>query len=145
MFLEVFDSRLRQHPAVPYQHNTRQPELLAQLVYLIGDRGGVSRVSRVHLHAHGAPVAVGQYAVDDDEPALLAVTVVSAPRQRAGAALVVAAADVVEHLVAFTQMPTGELLLDPGLPFQKPIHRFIEFARVGVLDRQFLGQRRRVP
>src|SRR5260370_5602786 len=65
--------------------------------------------------------------------------------QRAGAAFVVTAADVVQHQAAFLQMLLGQFFLDATLPRQQPVHGAIEVIFGGVDHAQFLGQGGAVP
>ena len=46
---------------------------------------------------------------------------------------------------AWGDMPLGELLLDPGLTRQQPIHRVVQVIFIGGGHSQFLGQGGRVP
>ena len=116
-----------------------------QLVYLVGDRGRVAAVARIDLHRHRHAALTGQDPVDHLPLARLAVAAVAEAHQRAGPALVIAGGDVVEHRRRLPQVAPGQLLLDPLLALEQPVHGGIEIVLVGVLDPELLGQGGGVP
>src|ERR1700730_1410468 len=97
MFFDLVILRLRQHPAVSYQHHAGQPERLLQLLDLIYDRFLVIGVSRVDIDSHRTSLGIGDHAVDDDGQSFLSIPIMTKARERAGTTFVVAAADVIEN------------------------------------------------
>jgi hypothetical protein len=73
-----------------------QSEALPQLLDLIGDRGRVAGVAGIDLDGDRTALTVGEQSVNDDRPPFLAIPIVTEAGQRAGVALIVAAADVVK-------------------------------------------------
>ena len=145
MTLQMVDLRLGQQPAVPHQHHPLQTEPTPYLLHLIGHRGRIPRVAGIGLHRQGTPHRVGQHTVDHYGPVPFAVPIVAELHQGAGLAFVVTAADVIEHRVAFSQVPLGQLALNAVLTLQQPVHGLIEIVLVSVLQGEFLGQGGGVP
>ena len=98
---------------------------------LVRHRGRVGRVAGIGLHGHRA--------------AALAVAAVAAAHQRAGAACVVAARDVVQDLGILAEVTAGEASLDAVLALQEPVHGGVEVLFVGVLETKFGGRGGAVP
>ena len=90
-------------------------------------------------------MAVGQEAVVDLQHALLAIAIVPQRRQRAGHALEIARAQVVQRHGVAGEMARRQLLLDAALAREQPIHGGVELVLVGLRDPEELGQGRGVP
>jgi hypothetical protein len=60
-------------------------------------------------------------------------------------AFVVAAAHVIEHLLAFAQVAGAKALLDASLALEQPVHGCVQLIFVGILHLKQLRQRRAVP
>ena len=84
-------------PRSPTRTTRDRPNRWLEFLHLVGNCGGVSGIAWIDVDRHGAAVAVGQQAVDDDRQSLLAIAVVTQSGQRAGVSFVVTAADVIEH------------------------------------------------
>jgi len=100
----------------------REFEHLPHFVHLVRHRGRIPGVSWIDTDRHWTPFAVSHDAVDDDRQPLLSIPVVTQFRKRTLPSLVVTARHVVEKRRAIRQMPFGQLLLDPLLLGQKPVH-----------------------
>ena len=145
MLFEHLDLRLGEHAPVTHQNHPLQGEAPLELPHLIGHRARVPGVPGIDFDGHGSPLHIGQYPIDHDRLAPLAVAAVSEAHQRTGVALVVAAAHVVEYLLPFIQVTARQALLDARLALQQPVHGRIQRIFVRILHLQHLRQRRAVP
>ena len=97
---QLLDGGRADHAAIADQHDVAQAELLAQLVGLRQEGGGIGGVAVEHRDRHRAAAAIAQQAPVDLQLALLAVATVAARRQRAAVALEVARRQIVERQAA---------------------------------------------
>lgn len=130
-----------EHAPVAHEDQVRQAESLLDLLDLRQDGAAVGGVPFEDLDGDGAPVRVGQHAVDDLGAIPAVVPAVAMGRQRAVPTDDEAGGDVVEHQASALQMSRGEALLDAGLLLSDPVHRLVEVVLIGVLDPQQLRQR----
>lgn len=145
MLLQRLDLRLGQHPAVAHQHHPRQPELLPQLLHLIRHRRRIARIPGIHIHRDRTPLPVRQQSPDNDRQSLLAIPVMAVLSQGAMRAVVVTAANVVEHERAVLEMLLGQPPFDFRFAGQEPVQRVVQLIHIRIFDRELLGQGRRLP
>ena len=107
MLLQGVDLSLGEQTAIPDQHDARKPKPLPQFLNLIRDCGRIARVAGIDIDRHRSSTRVGQYAIDNDGQAFLAVAVVAIEGQGTGAPFIVAAADVIEDPSCFAQVKLG--------------------------------------
>jgi len=127
---------VRDHPAIPDQHDPRQPKLLADLSDLRGQRLGIARIALEHLHRHRAPFPIRQEPKDDLQLVALAIARVAQPRQRTTPAFEVGRRDVVQGEGPLCQVTPRQLLLDPALAGHQPVHRLVQILLVLVRGAQ---------
>ena len=138
---ELFaDPGLGQQPPVAHPDDTLESEAAADLVNLRLQCGGVSGVAGKHLHGHRTALGAAQQPKHDLEFALLPVTVVPQPGERAGAPFKVGGGDIVEHQRAVGQVPLGQFRFDLRLALPQPVHGSIEVVFVGRRHPQRLAQ-----
>ena len=86
--------------------------MVSDFVELGPQRVGIGGIALEHGHRDRDAPRVGQQAVVDLQLSLLAVPVVAAGGERAGEALEVAGAQVVEGEATLVEVTCGQLLLD---------------------------------
>ena len=138
---QIRDAGVGEHAAVAHQHHPLQPEGAAQPLDLARQRARIGRVAGVRPHRHRAAFGIRQKAVHDHRATALAVAAVAEARQRTGAALVVAAADIVERLPALGQVPPRQPALNALLALAQPVHRLVQGVLVHGAEAQLPGQR----
>src|SRR6266704_3541396 len=143
--LEFVDLWLGEHPTIPNEHHPLQPKSLSQFLRLIVHRLRIARVARINLRSHRAPLAIGHDSIDNDRQPLLPIAVVTKLRQRTSAPFIKTARYVIEHQAALAQMASSQLLLNPFLPLQKPVHGLVEIILAGLSHPQLFGKGGGVP
>ena len=143
--LQRGDLGLRDHPAVPHHHQPLDPKPLADPLDLRQQRRRIGGIPLEDGHRHRTAPPLGEQPVVDLAFALLAVAIVAEGGQGAGGALEITRAQVIEHEAPGRQMARGQLLLDPVLAGEHPIHRLIQRVLVGVAHAEIRGQRGGVP
>jgi hypothetical protein len=137
---EGIDGLLRDHAAIGDEDEAVDREGGFQPFDLWCQSGGIGRIAVMDRDRDGTAADIGQQAVIDLQRALFPVTAVAAFGERTGGAFIIAGGEVVERHGALLEMACGELLLDPVLPFEQPVHRVVELLLVGVFDGEGLGQ-----
>src|SRR5262249_52976776 len=122
------------------QHDLVTAEACAELIDLSGHRNRIPRGAWEDLDGDGTADGVGQQPVDDDRQAFLAVAVVAVAGQRAGLAVVETAGNIVQDQSALTQVASGELRLQGGLPSSQPIQGAVDLVRGGLGNAELVGQ-----
>ena len=142
---QLSDRLMRDHPAIPDQHQALEAELLAQLRHLRHQRARIRRVALVDRDRHRAAGSCRQQAVVHLRRIALAVAAVADLGQRTAIAFKVTRTQVVEGERTLGQVSGSELLLDKFLTLVQPVHRRIKVRLIRLPHAELLGERRRVP
>ena len=137
------DTGLGNHPAIPNQHHVGETEALLHLLDLGRQCCRVGRIAGKGLYGNRYALGRRQQSVDDLPPPLDPVSRVPNGSQRTGLALKCRRGNVVQHQRARPQMPRCQLLLDPLLTLEEPVHRIVEIILITARHRTHLTQRAR--
>src|SRR6266404_3802906 len=142
---QLMDRFMRDHAAIPDQHQALEAKLFAQLRNLRHQRAHVRRIALVHRDGHRAAGTRRQQAVVHLRRIALAIAAVADLRQRTAIAFEVTRTQVVQRERTLGQVSSSELFLDKFLALEQPVHRCVQVRLIRLHHAVLFGERRRVP
>ena len=113
---------------------------MPQFIHLRGNGPGVGGISIENLNGDGTPECVGEETKNDLRITGFIVAGVTEFRQRTVTALEVSGGEVVENRGSILELALGQFPLDPGLPFQQPVHGGVKLGFVNEIQCEQLAE-----